>query len=449
MVRANVRAKSGPAFMKHFHEGQAEQASNKLGILAADNSGNWSAKGHSQPTIDPPTNLDELFPIMGSLRRDKQFVDGQPARDIFFLGRMHLTTSLIAAIDVLISAGISPSNILLIAKNYEYAHGDFVRYVLTEQRRIRIVPDDQLSDALLDEVAARVDAKHLRLLTIEDGAEIVQRIHANPRLLPFWIGGAEQTTRGLWCLNELDVQQPVVALPTSNIKADFEGPHVAASGLHAVKNFFPGVCVADWRVAVLGLGAIGRHLLIALDELGCDVAGFDKDPIQRLRCRHLRAKAVKTAAIDAIRGADLIIGTTGKLTIDADILATANPHSRIGSMSSERVETDVPYLCRSALRHEPLLRYPLGFSENRTIGTRFTLPNRRTVDLLCEGMPINFSTLGVICEKHTDVIVGWLILCGLEVARGTFDGRKGVLTDAADFIFQKHDLARQYERFWV
>jgi S-adenosylhomocysteine hydrolase len=361
---------------------------------------------------------------------------------------MHLTTSAIAAIDVLTAAGIRPSNILLIAKNYEYAHGQFVGNVL-RGRGVRIVPDDQLSDALFDEVATRVEGERLRLLTIEDGAEIVTRIHANPRLLRFWIGGAEQTTRGLWRLKELDIQQPVVALPTSKIKADFEGPHIAASGVHALRNFFPSICVADWRIALVGLGTIGRHLLIALDELGCDVAGFDQDPIQRLRCRHLRAKAVKTAAIDAIRGADLIIGTAGRLTIDADIIAAASLHIRIGSLSSERVETDVEHLYRSALRHEPLLRYPAGFPDNRTIGTRFTLPNRRTVDLLCGGAPINFSDMGVLCEKHTDVIVGWLICCGLDLCEGAFPGLKGILTDAADLVFQNHDLARQYERFWA
>lgn len=420
-----------------------------LSLAAAPESGIGTySESFVDETIVPPTNFDELFPIMASLRRDKQFIDMKPARDIFLIGRLHLTTSAIAAIDVLMTAGILTSNILLIAKNYDYAHGDFVGKLL-HGRGIRIVMDKKLSDGLLNEVAEHLKRNQLRLLTIEDGAEIVTRIHAKPNLLPFWIGGAEQTTRGVWRLEELGVQQPVVALPTSRIKADFEGPHIAASGIHATKNFFPGICVADWRVAVLGLGTIGRHLLIAADELGCDVVGFDQDPIKRLRCRHLRAKAIKSNAIDAIRGADLIIGTAGRLTIDADILAAANTHVRIGSLSSERVETDVEYLERCALRHEVLLRYPIGFPENRLIGTRFTLPNRRTVDLLCNGTPINFSNLGVLCEKHTDLIVGWLILCGLEVACAGFYGRKGVLTDAADFVFQKHDLARQYERFWA
>lgn len=265
-------------------------------VAAAPKSGiGFSPERVATEAIDPPTNLDELFPIMGSLRRDRRLIDVKPAEDIFLIGRLHLTTSAIAAIDVLMAAGISPSNILLIAKDYDYAHGDFISHVLGG-RGIRIVLDGQLSDGLLTEVAEHVDRDQLRLLTIEDGAEIVTRIHAKPNLLPFWIGGAEQTTRGLWRLEELGVQLPVVALPTSKIKSAFEGPHIAAAGLHAIKNFFPGICVADWRVAVLGLGTVGRHLLIATDELGCDVAGFDQDPIQRLSCRHIRAKAVKITA---------------------------------------------------------------------------------------------------------------------------------------------------------
>lgn len=399
--------------------------------------------------LDVPADLESLFPIMGSLRRAPNIRELQGVcHDLLVLGRIHLTTSAIAAVDILLAAGVVPTRILLIAKNYDYAYRDFVQSQLSA-RNIRVISDEDLQAGAIFQVEDMIASlSPLRILTVEDGGELLSVIQDRPLLAEHWIGGVEQTTRGLRRIELIKPQRPIVALPTSKIKAEFEAPHIAVSGIQALRNFFPHDCLADWTIAVLGLGQIGKHFLIALDDVGCEIRGFDPDPVQRLKSTNIRGKAITTSSADAVRGADLIVGTSGKLSIGADVIAESAPHARIGSLSSERVEVDVNYLEQISGHQRPLLQHPEYFSTNRRIGTRYILANGRQVDLLCEGRPLNFSEQGVLCEKHADLIVGWLVLCGLAVASGQFKGQAGILSEAADAVFQRHELARIYERSW-
>lgn len=398
-------------------------------------------------------DFGELFPLMASFKRDESLRKGQPFQDVFLLCRLHATTSAVPALDALKAWGLDPKRVVYFIKDYPYAHGEMVQTAL-RSRGATVLPDDELSVERLDSFAEVIRRDDFRVITIEDGAEIVHLLHQNKYLRSRWVGGAEQTTRGTWRIDTLadegKLKKPVVALSHSKIKSEFEGPRIPASGLRACQNLFPHVCVGEWKVAVLGTGTIGRHTISAFEEFGCEVSAYDPDPNMRLRVRHFRAGVLRRSAEEAVTNAHLILGTAGKLTVTSDVISRARGHVRIGSLSSERVEVDVRWLENYAERKEPLLLHPKGFPNNVVIGTRYILPphGSRMVDLIFDGMPLNFSEYGVLCEKYTDLIVGWLMLCGLEIARGTYSHTPGLLKDAADQVFNKHQLAEQFERIW-
>lgn len=444
-------------FMSTFHEGQAKQTPNMLGISAADVSGNGSTKGHQQPSIDPPPSsqpaFGDLFPMLSALGRSSNLSHDQALRDVFVLGRIHLTTSAVPLFDALRAWGLDPANCILFRKDYPYAHGEAVIRALRDDRKVRILSDAEMTDAVLDEVAGRVSDRDLWVMTIEDGAKLVERIVEHATLAAHWVGGAEQTTRGTWMVDRLHsegrINVPVVALSHSRIKPDFEGPRIAASGLHGCLNLFPHACLKGWNVAVLGAGAIGKNTIAAFGDWGCHVSAYDADPNARLLVGHLADRVCRTA-VDAVADADLILGTTGRESITRDVIMAAPRFVKIGSLSSEQVELDLRYLRQMATRSESLRLHPEGFSPNPVIGTRYFLPPRdsRVVDVLFNGTPLNFSQFGVCAEQAIDLIVSWLALCSLEVARGTFHGQTGSLKTAADLVFNTHELAAQYERIY-
>jgi len=390
---------------------------------------------------------------MASFRRDENLRAGQPFRDVFLICRLHATTSAVPALDALMAWGQDPRRVVYFIKDYPYAHGSMVQDAL-RARRATVLRDAELTAERLASFAEAIRSDNLRVITIEDGAEVVHLLHQNKYLCSRWAGGAEQTTRGYWRIAALagegKLTKPIIALSTSQIKAEFEGPRIPDSGVRACQNLFPHVCIGEWNVAVLGTGTIGRHTIWAFGGLGCKVSAYDRDPNKRMQVRHFGAGIVRDSAQDAVDKAHLILGTAGKLTIDSDVITHARGHVRIGSLSSERVEVDVRYLENCAERKEPLLLHPKGFPDNHKIGTRYFLPphGSRMIDLIFDGVPLNFSENGVLCEKYTDFIVGWLMLCGLEIARGTYTSRPGLLADAADEVLNKHQLARQFERIW-
>ncbi|GEM_PF-5697217 len=405
---------------------------------------------------DPPVEpaFGELFPIMSSFVRDEAMKNGLPFSDVLVLGRLHLTTSAVAALDALKAWGLKASRAVFFHKAYPYAHRDLVLESL-RRRGARVLPDSEMTLDCLRAIADESDNKDVRILTLEDGAHLVERIHEDNILTARWIGGAEQTTRGTWAIDRLmkegKLSKPVSALSNSKVKQEFEAPRIAQSGRRAIENLFPHICVGDWNVAVIGAGAVGRHTIAAFKALGCSVAAFDPAPAARLCASHLPDRLARFSAVDAARDAHLIVGTAGCQTISPDVIAAGRPHLRIGSMSSEQVEIDCAYLERQADHTEPLLLHPAGFPNNPRIGTRYFLPPRgsRLVDVIFDSMPLNFSEFGIMCERHADFIVSWLMLCALDIVRGKFAGHTGALRDAGDQVLRDYKIIEQYERIWA
>jgi len=410
----------------------------------------------SPEQVDPPTEpaFGELFPIMSSFLRNEDLKQGAPLADVLVLSRTHLTTSAIPALDALMAWGLKGSRAVYFHKEYPYAHRELVIDSL-RRRGALVLPDSAMTVERVRSIANDEGNKSLRILTIEDGGHLVERLHEDHDLATRWIGGPEQTTRGTWIIDKLAekgvLSKPVPALSNSKVKQEFEAPRIAQAGRRAIENLFPHVCVGDWNVSVLGTGAVGRHTIAAFKHLGCSVAAFDPNPATRLCVSHLPDRISRHSAVDAARDAHLIIGTAGCPTITADVMAAGRPHLRIGSKSSEQVEIDRSHLERQADRVEPLWLHPQGFQKNCRIGTRYFLPphSSRVVDVIFDGMPLNFSEFGILCERHTDFIVGWLMLCALEVVRGKFAGQVGALKDAADHVLKDHKLIEQYERIWA
>ena len=416
-------------------------------LRSGSNNGNDSVMGNVQPAIDPPPtgpDFGELFPLMSSWARCPKLAAGAPMANKLLICRMHATTSKVLAFDMFKNFGLEPSNAFFFYKNYPYAHFDDVIDAM-KARGATVLPDNQMTPEMFEALADLADARDLEVNTIEDGAHALELVLSNPRLAARFTGGTEQTSRGTWIGERLMLEgklpKPLIALSTSTIKSDFEGPRVAAAGLQAVQNLFPHQCVSDWHVGILGGGVIGKYTLAAFDSIGCKVRVFDDDPTARIKLSHFGADKVRRSALDAVRGANLIIGTAGRPTIDADVLSVTPKTVIVSSKSSEQIEINLTYIKRHAKRERPMLLHPDGFRNNAVIGTTYELHGNKLVHVLFDGMPLNFSRFGLLCEKTVDVVVGWLALCALEIARGAYRTQTGILTKAADEVFKMHQIA--------
>jgi len=131
---------------------------------------------------------------------------------------------------------------------------------------------------------------------------------------------------------------------------------------------------------VLGYGSVGSATAGSLASRGARVTVWDPDPGQRIAA--LASGFLTPAREDAIRAAELLIGTSGEVSVGADDLSLLRPGCILASGSSRRTE------------------FELGSIERRTVLERaggipsleaLSLPPGGEAYLAYAGFPVNFG----------------------------------------------------------
>jgi S-adenosylhomocysteine hydrolase len=382
------------------------------------------------------------LPVIGFINQHQGLRSDQPFCGVAILALLHMYPNALAVARTWIDFGCEPGDIFLCHKSgYGYDADDSVKNALTELG-INVLPVSMLDGGFLDRLEAQLTTRDLRLIVCEDGGIAAPQILKRPSLLAKCEGFVEQTTKGLRRTKSVTARpaKPYLALPLSEFKRKFEPPHVAHAFVRTLDAMLVGYRrLRDMNIAVLGCGGcIGSHIADLLLNYTSHVTVYDKE-LPRLYRLLNRDFEIAESVNEAVHGRDAVIGCTGECAIGLNEFSRAKDGCVIASASSEQVEIDVHGLERLKATSEPFLSPGLNCRS-----TLYRLrPHGRRVVLLNNGYPLNFAHAGNLDPFPFDLVMALLLAATVELALGTYRGRKGIL-DVFDEIDERYQLAETY-----
>lgn len=248
----------------------------------------------------------------------------------------HLFPSAMALYESMFALGLAPGDTHVGGKFYS---ANVNTLAAMEARGLRVhmsasEPDDLHADAehavkemARAELAALfhgVDPAHHRgrFLLLDDGGKLIRALHEHfPRFAHLCVA-VEQTTRGIQVLEEMQragkkILCPVVNMAQSELKRVVESPLIAESVAWHTDRYLESLGLSELRptptnpktAVVVGFGATGSALALALQRRGYHVVVTDRDPTKLEAAR--AAGFAACARADALKQADLLLGATG------------------------------------------------------------------------------------------------------------------------------------------
>ncbi len=217
-------------------------------------------------------------------------------------------------------------------------------------------------------------------------------------------GVVEITKQGVWRAAELPLGFPVLHCADSELKRleAVRCGETVARCLDGVARDL-GLSLAGRGALVTGAGWIGGGVARALRRLDMAPTLVDTDPLRVIAAR-LDGYAAASTPVDAGR-AELVVGATGRRSIDAALLSALPDGALVASASSRQVEIDVAWLDAFPSETEGpglrAVRLPAGLAGR---------PERR-IRLVNEGFPANFlPDSSSVADEIVEPILGELIL---------------------------------------
>ena len=157
-------------------------------------------------------------------------------------------------------------------------------------------------------------------LTLDDGAELLTRLHTKHQdLIQYVVGGTEETTTGVHRLRSMAkagaLKYPVLAINDAETKWDFD--NVYGTGQSSLDGILraTSVLIAAKNFVVAGYGHCGRGVAMRAQGLGAHVAITEVKPTQALKAT---LEGIRVMKMDEAAGwGDIFITATGMKDIIA------------------------------------------------------------------------------------------------------------------------------------
>lgn len=393
--------------------------------------------GHDAATLVPflQKPVDKL-PVIAAVSANREFRAKQPCANLGIVALLHLRPTLVAMVKGWVSLGADPHDLLIIAKVYNYPEGDIVRMALRDLE-VTVVSVEDLDQAL-PAFLARLNDKPF--IVVEDGGHVMPHVCNHPRL----IGAVEQTTKGVRrCRAAIaKFRKPHLSLPDSKFKQRFEPDHVARAAADSIERLLAGHArLQSMSAAIIGAaGTIGARMAEALAPKVREIVTYDCNEPRDFRLRAYARFNVASSTREAIDGRDLIVGCTGECTLKGSDIGALKEGAVLASTGSERTEFPVALLEYLSEKAEPFRPSPASSIAGPPHGTIYTLrPRGKSVILLNDGEPVNFSHLAPPELAVFDLVMGTVFTGSIELALGRYAGRAGLL-DVFDSIVERHQL---------
>ena len=222
-------------------------------------------------------------------------------------------------------------------------------------------------------------------LTMDDGADVVGRIHESRRdALESIIGGTEETTTGVVRLAAMAAEgalaYPIIAVNDAKTKHFFDNRYgTGQSTLDGIIRLTNRL-LAGRTLVVSGYGWCGKGLAMRAKGMGARVIVCEVDPTAALEA-HMDGFEVMPRQ-EAAKRCDIWVTVTGSLNvIDEPCYATMKDGAIICNSGHFNSEINIPWLEEHAVSKTAL----------KPLVDAYELPDGRTIVLLAEGRLVNLS----------------------------------------------------------
>jgi adenosylhomocysteinase len=222
-------------------------------------------------------------------------------------------------------------------------------------------------------------------LTLDDGADLVSRLHGDRRdLLVDVVGGTEETTTGVIKLRSMaargQLRYPIVAVNDAITKQLFDSRHGTGQSTMDGIVRATNLLLAGSRVVVAGYGWVGKGIALRARGLGAHVTVCEIDPVAALEASldGFRVVPMREAAKD---GQVFVTATGSKHVIGEEHVARMGDGALIANAGHYNVEIDIAGLERLARKRRAV----------RELIEEFEMEDGRRIHLLASGRLVNLA----------------------------------------------------------
>ena len=318
------------------------------------------------------------MPVLRGLAQ--RFARDRPLGDIRISGCLHITSETAGLARVLKAGG---ADLVLCASNPLSTRDDIAAALVTHLRVPVFARHGEDVETYYRHIDAALD--HRPAITLDDGADLVSRAHAQRReVLPAIRGGTEETTTGVNRLRAMAADgaltYPIVAVNDARTKHLFDNRHgtgqSALDGIMRATNFL----IAGRVLVVVGYGWCGRGIARRAAGLGAQVVVTEVEPLRALEAMMDGYRVMPLP--DAAPVADFVVTATGdRHVVDAEHLRALKDGCVLANAGHFDVEINLEALRGLAVEH----RHPRPHVEE------FVLTDGRCLRLLAEGRLVNLG----------------------------------------------------------
>ena len=321
---------------------------------------------------------DADMPVLASIR--DRFEAEKPLAGVRVSACLHVTTETANLMRTLQAGG---ADIVLCASNPLSTQDDVAAALVSEYgiRTYAIKGEDT------ETYYAHIDAAiaHKPQITMDDGADVVGRIHAEfPEAIEGIIGGTEETTTGVIRLAAMAddgaLKYPIIAVNEANTKHLFDNRY--GTGQSTIDGIVRATnrLIAGRTVVVSGYGWCGRGIAMRASGLGGNVIVCEIDPLKALEAVMDGYRVMPSVQAAAL--ADIWVTVTGDINvIDSPAFDAMKDGAIICNSGHFNVEINIPHLREKAT----------AVREVRPLVEEFTLADGRKIFLLADGRLVNLS----------------------------------------------------------
>ncbi len=321
---------------------------------------------------------DADMPVLASIR--ERFEAEKPLDGIRIAACLHVTTETANLMRTLKAGG---AEIVLCASN-PLSTQDDVAAALVEHYGIRTYA---IKGEDTETYYAHIDAAiaFKPQMTMDDGADVVGRIHAEfPEMLEYIIGGTEETTTGVIRLAAMAddgaLKYPIMAVNEAKTKHLFDNRYgTGQSTLDGVIRATNRL-LAGRTLVVSGYGWCGRGVAMRASGMGANVVVCEVDPLKALEAVMDGYRVMP--AVEAAAVCDIWITVTGDINvIDVAMFEAMKDGAIICNSGHFNAEINIPALRESAV----------SVREVRPLVEEFVVAGGKRIYLLADGRLVNLS----------------------------------------------------------
>jgi adenosylhomocysteinase len=343
------------------------------------------------------------MPVLRELKA--RFNQEQPLLGIHLSGCLHITTETANLARTLKAAG---AEVVLCASN-PLSTQDDVAAALVEHYGVPVFAVRGESNELYyQHIDAALD--HQPVITMDDGADLVSRIHqSRPGLVDNMLGGTEETTTGVIRLRAMAgegaLRFPVIAVNDAMTKHLFDNRY--GTGQSALDGIIraTNILIAGKSFTVVGYGWCGRGIAMRAKGHGANVIVTEVEPLRALEAAMDGFRVMPL--LEAAALSDFIVTASGdKHVVDTAHLEVMKDGCVLANSGHFNVEVNIPALEAMAI----------GKQRPRESVDEYRLADGRRIRLLAEGRLVNLAAAEGHPSAVMDMSFANQVLCAVHLA---------------------------------